>query len=214
LVLFGATGFTGRLAAIYIAKQYFGSSQTSEPSSKFTWALAGRRKDALEKLRDELVQITGNQSLTALPIIIADSSNFTSIEKMVQQCRVVITTSGPFARYSRYLLHCCAMFGTHYCDITGMFNIFKMTLRLFSFRIFTAYSLFSFKKGETDFVREMIDLYDDYAKESGAWIVNSCGNDCVPWDQLCKFQFSDQTQWQIKLLLFFISSVGMCSLFK
>lgn len=40
--------------------------------------------------------------------------------------------------------------------------------------------------GETDFVREMIDLYDDIARESGAWIVNSCGNDCVPWDQLRK----------------------------
>lgn len=116
LVLFGATGFTGRLAAIYLAKTYFTSNKSS---AGFTWALAGRRQDALEALRTELVQITGNQTLKELPIIIADSSKFTSIESMVQRCRIVLTTSGPFARYSRYLLHCCAIFGTHYCDITG-----------------------------------------------------------------------------------------------
>lgn len=49
--------------------------------------------------------------------------------------------------------------GTHYCDITG----------------------------ETDFVREMVDTYDDLARESGAFIISSCGNDCVPWDLLCEF---------------------------
>lgn len=51
--------------------------------------------------------------------------------------------------------------GTHYCDITG----------------------------ETDFVREMVDTYDDLARESGAFIISSCGNDCVPWDLLRKTLF-------------------------
>lgn len=44
--------------------------------------------------------------------------------------------------------------GTHYCDITG----------------------------ETDWVRKMIDKYDDVARESGARIVSFCGHDCIPWD--------------------------------
>ncbi len=46
------------------------------------------------------------------------------------------------------------MHGTHYCDITG----------------------------EVDWVREMIDQYDDVAKASGARLVSFCGHDCVPWD--------------------------------
>lgn len=44
--------------------------------------------------------------------------------------------------------------GTHYCDITG----------------------------EVDWVREMIDQFDDVAKASGARLVSFCGHDCVPWD--------------------------------
>jgi short subunit dehydrogenase-like uncharacterized protein len=48
------------------------------------------------------------------------------------------------------------MIGTHYCDITG----------------------------ETDWVRKMIDLYDDTAKTNGAKIVHFCGHDCIPWDLL------------------------------
>ena len=44
--------------------------------------------------------------------------------------------------------------GTHYCDITG----------------------------ETDWVRKMVDKYDEKAKETGARIVHFCGHDCVPWD--------------------------------
>ena len=44
LVLFGATGFTGKMAAVYIAKNYGGSKS-------FNWAIAGRRKGALEEIR-------------------------------------------------------------------------------------------------------------------------------------------------------------------
>lgn len=98
LVLFGATGFTGRLSALYLAKQYAGSS--------LRWALAGRRRDALTAIRDELVAI--NPALKDLPIIIADANDNTSIDNMVKQTKVVITTSGPFARYGKYLVQSCA----------------------------------------------------------------------------------------------------------
>lgn len=157
LILFGATGFTGRLAALYLAKTY--------GMKHFRWAIAGRRQDALKAIRDELIAI--DPALKDLPIVIADSNDHPSIDRMVASSKCIITTSGPFARYGKYLVQSCAVHGTHYCDITG----------------------------ETDFVREMVDAFDDLARESGAFIVSSCGNDCVPWDLLlleCANHFSKQ----------------------
>ena len=144
IVIYGVTGFTGRLAALYVAKQYGGKS--------FKWAIAGRRKDALENIRKELTAI--DKDLINLPIIIADSSDAASLRTMVLSTNVILTTAGPFAKYGSKVVKYCAQLGTHYCDITG----------------------------ETDWVREMVDKYDDAAKTSGACIVNMCGNDCVPWD--------------------------------
>jgi short subunit dehydrogenase-like uncharacterized protein len=143
IVLFGATGFTGRLAALYIAKTY---------GSKIRWAIAGRRKEGLEKIRNELVAI--DSSLKDLPFIIADSSKPETICSMTLETKVVITTAGPFDMYGSDVVKNCALNGTHYCDITG----------------------------EADWVRKMIDKYDEAAKKSGAKIVHFCGHDCVPWD--------------------------------
>jgi short subunit dehydrogenase-like uncharacterized protein len=106
----------------------------------------------LEKIRNELVKFDGN--LKDLPIIIADSFDEASLNKMTQSTKVVITTAGPFSKYGTPLVKSCVLNGTHYCDITG----------------------------ETDWVREMVDQFDDAAKVSGANIVSFCGHDCIPWD--------------------------------
>lgn len=143
LVVFGATGFTGRLAALYLARQY---------GTSVRWAIAGRRRDALEKIRAEVAAI--DPKLADLPIVIADSNDVKSLDALTANTKAVITTAGPFDRYGTPLVKSCAMHGTHYCDITG----------------------------ETDWVREMIDQFDDVAKASGARIVSFCGHDCVPWD--------------------------------
>lgn len=143
LILFGATGFTGRLAALYLAKTY---------GSSIRWAIAGRRQEGLEKIRDELVAI--DASLKSLPLVIADSSKPDTLRAMTLQTKVIITTAGPFDKYGSDVVKFCALNGTHYCDITG----------------------------EADWVRKMIDKYDEAAKKSGAKIVHFCGHDCVPWD--------------------------------
>ena len=83
LVIFGATGFTGQMAATYIAKRY---------GNKFKWAIAGRRMSALQELRSKLSAI--DPSLSALPIIIADTNDITSLEAMVKMSKVVISTTG------------------------------------------------------------------------------------------------------------------------
>eukprot|EP01035_Chromulina_nebulosa_P018353 gene18352-24046_t len=144
--VFGSTGFTGKLAASYIAKQYGYSGKN------FHWAIAGRRRDALESLKKELSH--NDPTLDDLDIIIADINDIQSISELVAKTKVIITTVGPFAKYGSLLVRYCAAYGTHYCDTTG----------------------------ETDWVREMIDKYDDTARFTGARIVSFCGHDCVPWD--------------------------------
>lgn len=83
IVLFGATGFTGRMAAIYIAKTY---------GTQFKWAIAGRRLKALEDIRRELTLI--DSKLNDIPLLIADSSDVKSLIDLARSSRVVITTAG------------------------------------------------------------------------------------------------------------------------
>jgi short subunit dehydrogenase-like uncharacterized protein len=118
----------------------------------FKWAIAGRRLSVLEQIRTELSKI--DSSLSNLPIIIADSSDVPSLFNMIKQTKVIISTAGPFSVYGSDLVRACAYCGTHYCDITG----------------------------ESDWVRDMIDKYDDVARSTGARIVNLAGHDCIPWD--------------------------------
>lgn len=106
LVLYGATGFTGTLAARYLAKQYRGQP--------LKWAISGRSRSKLEDLRRDI-----GLDETSMPIIVADADDLASIGAMVAQTKVVITTAGPFDVFGHTLVRACAELGTHYCDITG-----------------------------------------------------------------------------------------------
>ena len=103
LILFGATGFTGRLVAEYLVQ-----------NANCRWAIAGRNKSKLEKLRSDL-------GLTAeeLPIHIADSSDTESLLVMVRQTRVIISTVGPYWKYGSGLVSSCVEANTDYVDLTG-----------------------------------------------------------------------------------------------
>lgn len=83
LVIFGSTGFTGKMAAVYLAKQY---------GTGVRWAIAGRRRAALEDVRKEVTRV--DAKLKDLPIVIADSSDLKSLNEMVLSTKVVITTAG------------------------------------------------------------------------------------------------------------------------
>ena len=102
LILFGATGFTGQLAAEYLATDHL----------NLKWAIAGRDLHKLEDLRKRI----GHSNL---PILIAESEDEDSLVEMAKQTKVIISTVGPYARYGSLLLNSCAREGTHYCDLTG-----------------------------------------------------------------------------------------------
>jgi short subunit dehydrogenase-like uncharacterized protein len=108
VVLFGATGFTGRLVAERLA--------THAPEG-LRWALAGRSRGKLEQVRAELS--AASPALATLPILVADGHDPAALSALVAEARVVASTVGPFAQHGRALVAACAEHGTHYCDITG-----------------------------------------------------------------------------------------------
>lgn len=106
VVLFGATGFTGRL----VARELAGTDGLS-------WALAGRNPNKLEALRAELAR--ERPALADLPILVADSANEAALAEVAKQTRVVCTTVGPYDLLGEPLVKACAEQGTDYCDLTG-----------------------------------------------------------------------------------------------
>jgi short subunit dehydrogenase-like uncharacterized protein len=103
IVLFGATGFTGRLVADYLAL-----AAKREP---LRWAIAGRSHDKLAAL--------GSSLGPGVPIIVGDALDTAAMRALAQRTTAVCTTVGPFARYGSELVGACAAAGTHYCDLTG-----------------------------------------------------------------------------------------------
>ncbi len=107
VVVFGASGFTGRLVAEYLLERYGADGPLS-------WAIAGRNATKLEVVRGELGPDAGS-----LPILAADSNDVESLRRLAGRTRVVATTVGPYALYGSNLVAVCAELGTHYCDLTG-----------------------------------------------------------------------------------------------
>jgi short subunit dehydrogenase-like uncharacterized protein len=109
IILWGATGFTGRLVAEYLAK--------NQETHRARWALAGRDSAKLEQVRSGLAAL--NPSCAGLPLLLGDARDAASLDALVARTRVVVSTVGPYARHGSELVAACARSGTDYCDLTG-----------------------------------------------------------------------------------------------
>ena len=104
IVIYGATGFVGKLTAEYLSKA----------GGNARIALAGRSPQRLAAVRATL-----GEAAQSWPILEADASSPASLEAMAARTRVVITTVGPYSRYGLPLVAACAAAGTDYADLTG-----------------------------------------------------------------------------------------------
>ncbi|TIC88223.1 saccharopine dehydrogenase [Nocardioides sp. GY 10113] len=146
LVLLGATGFTGGLVADYLA---------AHAPEGFAWALAGRNRDKLERVRERLVADHPDRAALAdLPLLVVDSADPVGLADLAGSTRVVATTVGPYQQHGAPLVEACATAGTDYVDITG----------------------------EPEFVDRMYVEHHATAVASGARIVHACGFDSIPHD--------------------------------
>lgn len=116
IVLYGATGFVGKLTADYL----------SRAGGDTKMALAGRSTERLEEVRKTLGP--GAQSW---PLISADATSPSSLNEMAARTRVVITTVGPYTRYGLPLVAACAAAGTDYADLTGEANFVRESIDVY-----------------------------------------------------------------------------------
>ena len=141
LVVHGATGFTGRLVVEYLLQRY-------PAGGGLRWAMGGRNAEKLAAVRDEV----GAPANT--PLVVTDTSNPASLQALMDQTRLVLTTVGPYQLYGNELVAACAAAGVDYVDLCG----------------------------EPAWMRHMIDAHEATAQASGARIVFSCGFDSIPFD--------------------------------
>ena len=105
-VVYGATGFTGKLVVEYLVHKYSNNSQIK-------WALAGRN---LEKLESVAVSKNVPEGTGLLEV---DSNNIASIEEMTSKTKCVLTTVGPYQLYGNDIVSACAKSGIDYVDLCG-----------------------------------------------------------------------------------------------
>ena len=148
IVLFGATGFAGELTADYLA---------AHAPAGCRWAVAGRDRHKLERLRNRLA--ADRPELASLPLLHADVRDPGSLRELAAQTRVVATTVGPYIRYGLPLVAACAEEGTDYVDLTG----------------------------EPEFIDLVYLRHHARARETGARLVHACGFDSVPHDLGARF---------------------------
>ena len=141
LVVHGATGFTGRLVVEYLLKRY-------PAGSGLRWAMGGRNAQKLAAVRDEV------GAPAHIPLIVTDTTDGASLQALMDQTRLVLTTVGPYQLYGNEMVAACAKAGVDYVDLCG----------------------------EPAWMRQMIDAHESAAQASGARIVFSCGFDSIPFD--------------------------------
>jgi short subunit dehydrogenase-like uncharacterized protein len=105
VVVYGATGFVGRLTVAYIAEH---------GPADVRVALAGRSRERLEQVRSRL----GGRAVN-WPLLVADSADRAALDEIAASTRAIATTVGPYAKYGLPLVTACAEAGTHYADLTG-----------------------------------------------------------------------------------------------
>ena len=105
VLVWGATGFTGRLVAEYLHQQY---------GSTLRWGMGGRSEAKLERVRSSL-----GGGAESIPIVTGDSHDPKAMGEIADRATVICSTVGPFALHGSPLVAACAQQGTHYCDITG-----------------------------------------------------------------------------------------------
>ncbi|KAI9675328.1 MAG: hypothetical protein M1817_001231 [Caeruleum heppii] len=107
LVLFGATGYTGKLTAEHI---------TTHLPSDLRWALAGRSAEKLSGVRDEIRSYNPDR---VQPGIEVAQLNKEDLNSLAQKASLLISTVGPYCLYGTDVVEACANQGTHYLDVTG-----------------------------------------------------------------------------------------------
>jgi short subunit dehydrogenase-like uncharacterized protein len=106
IIVYGATGYTGRLVAEHMLKTYGAGGDIA-------WAMAGRSAAKLAEVRGLI------GAPDSVPLVVADAADAASLSAMVRSTKAIITTVGPYQLYGSGLVAACAEGGRDYVDLTG-----------------------------------------------------------------------------------------------
>ena len=106
IIVYGATGYTGRLVAEHLAARYGVGGEVK-------WAMAGRSAAKLAQVREAI------GAPIDTPLVLADAADPASVRAMVRRAKAIITTVGPYQLYGSVLVAACAEAGTDYLDLCG-----------------------------------------------------------------------------------------------
>eukprot|EP00918_Siedleckia_nematoides_P019221 GHVU01040954.1.p1 GENE.GHVU01040954.1~~GHVU01040954.1.p1 ORF type:complete len:437 (+),score=92.16 GHVU01040954.1:362-1672(+) len=152
VIIWGATGFTGRLVSEFAARFY------GPPGRGLSYAIAGRTQARLQEvaalMQAALQESHGVDANTEIPMIIASADDAESMRAMAKQCACVCALAGPYVDSGEAVLQACVAEDTDYVDITG----------------------------EILWVKAMAAKYGADAKRRGLKVVPCCGYDFVPMD--------------------------------
>uniref|UniRef100_A0A1B6DUC4 Saccharopine dehydrogenase NADP binding domain-containing protein n=1 Tax=Clastoptera arizonana TaxID=38151 RepID=A0A1B6DUC4_9HEMI len=143
-IVFGATGFTGK----FVVMEMMALAKKIE---NLTWGVAGRSDSKLQALLKSISNETG-ESITNIPVLIADINNEASLLEMASRARIVLNCCGPYRFYGEAVIKACIESGTHHLDVSG----------------------------EPQFMERMEVEYNDKAAEKGVYIISACGFDSIP----------------------------------
>jgi len=105
VIVWGATGFTGRLAAEYLNARH-------PAGGNVRWAMAGRNAGKLGEVAEAI-------GAGAIPLVTADADDLKSLGEMARRTKAIITTVGPYQKYGAPLVEACVAAGTDYVDLSG-----------------------------------------------------------------------------------------------
>lgn len=104
VVVFGATGVTGRRVGAYLAER------SAEVGA--SWAAAGRDAAKVER-------VLGEAGIAPPETLVADVDEASSLAAMASRARVVLNLCGPYTRMGRPVIEACVGEGAHYADLSG-----------------------------------------------------------------------------------------------
>jgi short subunit dehydrogenase-like uncharacterized protein len=113
VVVFGATGVTGRSVAAYLAER---SAETP-----LRWAAAARDTG-------KAARILAEAGVEPTETIVAEIGDLSSLAVMAARARVVLNLVGPYTLYGRPVIEACVASGTHYADLTGEMPFVRRTI--------------------------------------------------------------------------------------
>ncbi|RWS10123.1 saccharopine dehydrogenase-like oxidoreductase isoform X2 [Dinothrombium tinctorium] len=181
LIIFGATGYTGRYCIEYMVKCLQNEARS------YKWAVAGRSEYKVRRAKDEVSKLIEND-LSSIPVIVADVKDEQSLENMCRRCKVLLNCVGPYRDYGEPVTKACIQTSTHQVDVAGEPQYTeKMQLLYFKdaenanvyivnccgfgiipFDMGVHYLEDKFKPGHVNSVEAFIDI-DSYAGNHGSW---------------------------------------------